>query len=252
MLRVIWSLQLFSSFYIFYFFFFLPQTLTLPHAKSQCSWPRPKWSPRMETSLKSRRWAPSGTMSWCSLWGWSLWSTPKDWTTGWSRLDTWAVFEYCYNASFLLSFWDVHVITADRTWLTRCKQWFITIKSPVTWTITSNKEEKKDVALNYLNRSVHLFLIFLLRLIFFYFTVCFFFSVLRSWIIAFSLLCHKCGFLYSHTLTIHINFDCTLTGSCGEGGGQTSVYPEGGKGQPWVEALDRRRQTVPGGLTLFT
>lgn len=174
MLRVIWSLQLFSSFYIFDSFF-LPQTLTLPHAKSQCSWPRPKWSPRMETSLKSRRWAPSGTMSWCSLWGWSLWSTPKDWTTGWSRLDTWAVFEYCYNASFLLSFWDVRVITADRTWLARCKQWFITIKSPVTWTITSNKEEKKDVALNYLNRSVHLFLIFLLRLIFFYFTVCFFF-----------------------------------------------------------------------------
>ncbi|XP_034147304.1 retinol-binding protein 2 isoform X2 [Esox lucius] len=32
--------------------------------------------------------------------------------------------------------------------------------------------------------------------------------------------------------------DLILTGSCALGGGKTSVYPEGGKGQPRMEALD--------------
>lgn len=32
------------------------------------------------------------------------------------------------------------------------------------------------------------------------------------------------------------------------GGGQAGVHSEGREGQPWLEALDRRRQTVPGGL----
>ena len=41
---------------------------------------------------------------------------------------------------------------------------------------------------------------------------------------------------------------CCLAVSGDLGGGQAGVQTERREGQPWLETLGRRRQTIPGGL----
>lgn len=43
---------------------------------------------------------------------------------------------------------------------------------------------------------------------------------------------------------------CWFAESGDLGGGQTGVHSERREGQPWLETLDRRRQTLPGGFTV--